>query len=75
MNQDTETLLVVEGMTCGSCVRHVRAALDEVDGVRAVDVNLAKGQVTVQHEANASVGQMVDALRDAGYDSAPNAGA
>lgn len=73
MSQSEETLLDVEGMSCPSCIRHIKEALDEVEGVSAVDVRLAEGRVVVKHDAqSASVAQLVDALRDAGYESAPS---
>lgn len=44
--------ITVSGMTCANCVRHVRDALGEMPGVRAVDVDLASGRTTldVEHE-------------------------
>ncbi len=32
--------IVIEGMTCGHCVNHVKEALSELEGVTGVDVNL-----------------------------------
>ena len=62
-----ETLLQVDDMTCGSCVRHVDHALRGVDGVAEVDVRLKEGCVLVRHEDEAPLAQLVEALRDAGY--------
>ena len=65
-----ETVLNVQGMTCASCVRHVNAALSEIDGVRQVSVQLREGRVVVQHDPSAApVASLVDALREAGYES------
>ena len=64
------TNLDVQGMTCGSCVRHVNHALRDLDGVADVDVKLREGIVTVRHDAGqAPVTSLIEALRDAGYDS------
>ena len=68
MPANQETTFNVEGMTCGSCARHIDQALREVDGVCDVDVRLSEGKVRVTHE-NASVDTMLKALRDAGYES------
>lgn len=68
MTTNQETTFDVEGMTCGSCVRHINEALRELDEVRDVDVRLREGKVVVTHE-NASVEAMLEALRDAGYES------
>ncbi|MFZ5477857.1 MAG: heavy-metal-associated domain-containing protein [Myxococcota bacterium] len=68
MESDNETLLDVQGMTCGSCVRHVRSALLVLDGVEAVDVKLTEGRVRVRHDADdAPVARLVEALAEAGY--------
>jgi copper chaperone CopZ len=67
-----ETVLDVQGMSCPSCIRHIREALNDVEGVSAVDVRLADGWVMVKHDLeSSSVGQLVEALRDAGYESSP----
>lgn len=63
-----ETLFAVEGMTCGSCVRHVRAALGALEGVEQVDVQLKDGSVRVRHDAAAApIEELIEALRSAGY--------
>ena len=74
MEANQETLLNVQGMSCPSCIRHVKEALNEVEGVSGVDVRLAAGQVKVQHARSANVTNMVEALRGAGYESAPSNG-
>ena len=70
MSNQKDTVLAVEGMTCGSCIRHVTHALKEIDGVGAVEVKLREGLVFVKHDATeAPVDQLIDTLREAGYDS------
>lgn len=61
------TILAVEGMTCGSCVRHVDAALRRLDGIAAVEVRLKDGRVHVDHDERASDPAMIEALGEAGY--------
>lgn len=39
--------LKIDGMTCGHCVKHVKQALLEVDGVVSADVDLQAGSATV----------------------------
>jgi copper chaperone len=66
-----ETVLDVEGMTCGSCVRQVESALGELDGVGQVQVRLREGKVMVEHDAEeAPVDTIIEVLRAAGYASA-----
>lgn len=67
MKQQRETVLAVEGMTCGSCVRHVDHALKDVDGVSEVEVRLREGKVRVRHNERAPVNALVGALAEAGY--------
>jgi Cu+-exporting ATPase len=64
-----ETLdLTIEGMTCGSCVSHVRKALAEVPGIEVTNVSIGSAQVRVTDEGNASVvTSVIDAIDDAGY--------
>lgn len=75
MSSNEQTVLDVQGMSCPSCVRHIKEALCDLEGVDAVDVRLADGQVMVRHAENASVTSLVEALRDAGYESSPSSGA
>jgi copper chaperone len=65
-----ETLFEVDGMSCASCIRHINNALCEIPGVEKVDVKLREGTVVVTHDAtNASDDSLINALRDAGYES------
>jgi copper ion binding protein len=63
--------LQVTGMSCGNCVAHVKKALASVPGVTEVDVNLEKKAATVTAGAGgADVDQLIEAVRDAGYEAA-----
>ncbi|MDC3957485.1 heavy-metal-associated domain-containing protein [Polyangium jinanense] len=69
-----ETLLQVDGMSCPSCIRHIDSALGQLAGVEKVEVKLREGTVLVRHDASsAPLPALVDALRDAGYESRPHA--
>ena len=37
----------VTGMTCGHCVLSVREEVSEIPGVRAIDLDLSSGRMTV----------------------------
>jgi len=70
MNAMKITVLDVEGMTCGSCVRHVDAALGRVPGVQSVEVDLRQRSARVRHDPNSTlVTALIDALRAEGYDA------
>lgn len=76
MSQKNETLLDVVGMSCPSCVSHINHALRDVEGVSKVEVRLREGKVLVQHDASAApVGSLIEALREAGYESSTTAAA
>ena len=60
--------LNVGGMTCASCVIHVEHALRDVEGVLAVNVNLASEQAAVEYLPGlAALPEMRHAVSDAGY--------
>jgi copper chaperone len=71
-----DTLLDVQGMSCPSCIRHVNAALADLDGVTKVEVRLRDGKVLIQHDPTAATVQsLIEALAEAGYESKPSAAA
>ncbi len=63
---DKKMVLKINGMMCMHCVAHVKKALEAVNGVTSVEVDLAAGTATVAGTADS------DALRaavvDAGYE-------
>ena len=65
----TEKSYTVVGMSCDHCVLSVREEVSEVDGIVAVDVDLASGRLLERGEdvSDAAVG---DAVADAGYEIA-----
>ena len=65
----TKTLNVT-GMMCQHCVAHVKKALEGVDGVSAVDVNLEAGTATVEAADSVTDEALVAAVVDAGYEAA-----
>jgi copper chaperone len=58
--------LLIEGMSCGHCVKHVKEALQEVKGVSKVDVDLASKTALVEGSAEAN--ELKAAVEDAGYE-------
>ena len=60
--------LKVSGMTCMGCVNSVKRLLSAVDGVQSVEVDLASGQVQVEHDpARCAQEAMRQAIEDGGY--------
>ncbi|HEV2072205.1 MAG TPA: heavy metal translocating P-type ATPase [Thermomicrobiales bacterium] len=62
-----QTSFPVEGMTCASCVRRVEKALQKVDGVSTVNVNLATERASVDIEEGVSSDDLRAAVEKAGY--------
>ncbi|OOE80938.1 copper-translocating P-type ATPase [Salinivibrio sp. ML198] len=64
-NQTTRQQYVLSGMTCASCVSSVENAINSVDGVANVSVNLAERSAIVK--GNATPDAIVEAVENAGY--------
>lgn len=60
-------VLIVEGMSCGHCEKAVKNALNELEGVREVEVDLGEKEVVVQGE-NLDNEILREAIDEAGYD-------
>ncbi|MFC6119200.1 copper chaperone CopZ [Macrococcoides bohemicum] len=63
-----ETILKVEGMTCGHCKEAVEGAVNKLNGVKSAAVDLEAANVTVDHEESVTVDAMKEAIEDQGYD-------
>jgi len=60
--------LEVAGMSCGHCVNAVREALISVPGVKVENVSIGSATVAFD-ESKTTVGNLVDAVADAGYEA------
>lgn len=63
----SETQLIIEGMTCASCVQHVEKALLKLDGVTQAEVNLATEKARVQHLDGLAPESLIQSVVEAGY--------
>ena len=59
------TELKITGMTCGHCEKSVKDALEGVEGVREVQVDLASGQARVDGDVDPA--RLVTAVEAEGY--------
>lgn len=59
--------LEVQGMSCGSCVKHVTQALQALTGVSGVEVDLPSGHVRVSGDFPQGSDAAIAALSTAGY--------
>lgn len=72
MSTATKTVIMpVMGMSCAACQVHVERALRETPGVSAAQVNLMNHRARISYDpAIAQPAQLIDAIREAGYDAA-----
>ena len=57
----------IEGMMCGHCEAHVKAALEAVDGVVSAEANHTSGTATVTLSADVPDSKLAAAVKEAGY--------
>lgn len=67
-DSDMQSILTVPNMTCNNCVAHVQKAVEGVDGVEHVMVDLKTKKVNVQYKDGTSLVSISSAIQDAGYD-------
>lgn len=65
---DMKKTLKIEGMMCQHCVAHVTKALQEIDGVVSVEVNLKKKTAVVECVENVENETLIAAVTNAGYE-------
>jgi Cu+-exporting ATPase len=65
--------LLIAGMTCANCARHVTDALQSVAGVASAEVSLQDGRARVRWRAQAppNLAALSEAVRAAGYTAKP----
>lgn len=59
--------LTVEGMSCQHCVKAVKNALIQIEGVSSVEVDLATKKVEVEGDNLQDI-LLKEAIEDAGYE-------
>ena len=67
MEKVTERI-VIGGMTCGGCVRHVEKALVEMEGVEVRNVTIGSAEI-VYDPATTTRETIVETIREEGYDA------
>ena len=60
--------LSIDGMSCENCVRHVREALESLEGVVQVAVSLEKGEAELEATVELIADEIKDVLDEEGYD-------
>lgn len=60
--------IIVEGMSCGHCVNHVKIALEEIKGAANVSVDLEYKTAVVESSGEIKDVDIKAAIEDAGYE-------
>ena len=66
-NETKQTIVTAPDIVCGGCASSIKKALNNVEGVSEVEVDVATKKVTVNHSETVSRERIVDALDRAGY--------
>ena len=61
------SVLKVKGMSCQHCVMSVTKALSQLDGIKNVQVDLAKGEVRFDNTRSIISDQIQKVIQNAGY--------
>ena len=65
------SVLKVKGMSCQHCVMSVTKALSQLDGIKNVQIDLAKGEVRFDNSKSLASDRIQKAITDAGYQVVP----
>ena len=60
--------ILVDGMMCRHCVKHVKDALEKVDGVKSAEVSLENKTAVVELEREVDSDVLLAAVTEAGYE-------
>jgi copper chaperone len=60
----------IKGMSCQHCVKAVTKTLSEIDGIKDVQVDLAKGEATFDEVQPIDQGLLRERIKKAGYELA-----
>ncbi len=68
LESNMQSTLLVPGMTCHNCVNHVKSAVQGVDGVESVVVDLKTKKVDISYKDDIALGDIVQAIVNSGYE-------
>ena len=60
----------IKGMSCNHCVMAVNKALNEIDGIKDVKVDLQKGEATFEEAMPIDMNIVKERIKKAGYEVA-----
>jgi copper chaperone len=62
------SILKVKGMSCQHCVMSVTKALNQLEGIQNVQVDLQKGEVRFDNTKALALNRIEKAIEEAGYE-------
>lgn len=63
-----QTVLKIEGMSCGHCENHVKNEITEIAGVTSVEVSQVEGRATVEHDESVTLDVLKAAVVEVGFE-------
>lgn len=63
------TVVGIEGMTCGACLASITEALENLPGVNQVSISLLTSNGSIVHSSSVSTAQLKQAIEDCGFDA------
>jgi Cu+-exporting ATPase len=66
---ELEVELSIQGMTCSTCVISVAKALQAVEGVTLVKVDLEEGMAEIRAKKEVDPNKLVEAVKKAGFEA------
>jgi len=66
-NKENKITFSVQGMTCATCVKNVERALNKLDGIKYVSVNLATEKAIVISDEKIPMSKIKEAVENVGY--------
>jgi copper chaperone len=61
------SVMKVKGMSCQDCVMSVTEALNQLDGIQNIQVDLQKGEVRFDNTRGVASDRISKAIQEAGY--------
>ena len=63
-----KTVLNISGMGCSRCEKKVEEACMKVEGVKGASASFKNGNVTIKHEGDLNIVEIVNNITEEGYD-------
>ncbi len=60
-------IVKINGMSCQHCVQAVKSALEQVEGIKNVQVDLEKGEASFEEASPVDLEEVKKAVQAAGY--------